>query len=111
AARGLPSQVVNFSLPETGRNINWEVAKQLFATKRPELVVLGVIEKPARFGHSTFKYLADQQAIADPGYLGDLDYFSDLIYLPFRQMRLFAADLAPQALGLKKTFDPATYRG
>jgi len=111
AARGLPSNVVNFSLPETGRNINLAVAKELFAAKRPKLLVIGVTEKPSRFGHSAFKYVADRKMIADPGYLGDLDYFSDLIYLPFRQLRLFAAALLPGGLGLAKEFDREHYRG
>ena len=110
-ALGLPSNVVNFSLPENGRNTNWAVAKEMFANKKPKLVILGVTEKPSRFGHPAFKYLADPGAIADPGYIGDLNYFSDLIYLPFRQLRLFAANLLPDGLGLAKTFDPAHYRG
>jgi hypothetical protein len=111
AARGLPSNVVNFSLPETGRNINLAVAEELFATKRPKLLVIGVIEKPSRFGHSAFKYLANRKLIVDPGYVGDADYFSDLIYLPFRQARLFVADLLPGGLGLAKGFNPAQYKG
>ena len=111
AARGIKANVVNFSLPESGRNTNWAVAEQMFAAKRPRLVVLGVTEKPSRFGHSAFKYVAESGAIANPGYLGDWNYFSDLIYLPFRQMRLFAADWMPGGLGLARTFDPAHYRG
>ncbi len=109
--RDLPANVVNFSLPETGRNTNWAIAQELFAEKRPKLVILGVTEKPSRFGHPAFKYVADASAIVDPGYLGDLNYFSDLIYLPFRQMRLFAASLLPGGLGLAKDFDPAHYKG
>jgi len=111
AARGVPSNVVNFSLPENGRNIDLSIAQQLFRYKKPKLLVLGVIEKPSRFGHSAFKYVADRGLIADPGYLADADYFSDLVYLPFRQARLFAADLLPGGLGLTKTFEPARYRG
>jgi len=111
SALGAPSNVVNFSLPEGGRNVNLAVAEQMFAAKTPKLLVLGVIEKPTRFGHSTFKYLADASEIVDPGYLGDVNYFSDLIYLPFRQMRLFAADWLPGGLGLAQAFDPARYRG
>ena len=111
AARGLPSNVVNFSLPETGRNINLAVAEEMFAHKRPELLVIGVIEKPSRFGHSAFKYVADRNLIVDPGYVSDVDYFSDLIYLPLRQIRLFAADLLPGGLGLAKEFNAARYRG
>ncbi len=109
--RGLPSNVVNFSLPEAGRNTNWAIARELFAAKAPKLIILGVTEKPSRFGHAAFKYLADPGAIADPGYLGDLNYFSDLIYLPFRQVRLFAADIMPGGLGMAKTFEPSRYKG
>ncbi len=111
AARGVAANVVNFSLPETGRNTNWAVAEEVFAAKKPKLVVLGVTEKPSRFGHAAFKYVAPSGAIADPGYPGDWNYFSDLIYLPYRQMRLFAADRLPGGLGLATDFDPARYRG
>ena len=111
AQRGLPSNVVNFSLPETGRNINLSIAQELFMYKKPKLLVLGVIEKPSRFGHSGFKYIADRNLIINPGYIADFDYFSDLIYLPFRQARLFVADLLPSGLGLRKTFEPGHYRG
>lgn len=111
AKRNLPANVVNFSLPETGRDINYIIAEQLFSTKKPKLVVLGVTEKPSRFGHSAFKYIAERSAVVAPGYLADFDYFSNLIYLPFRQMWLFFADLFPEASGLTKTFDPTEYQG
>ncbi|HEX7943187.1 MAG TPA: hypothetical protein VF495_00895, partial [Phenylobacterium sp.] len=111
AARGLPSNVVNFSLPEAGRNINYLIFDELLKTKRPKFVVIGVMEKPSRFGHSAFKFLAPRRMIVDPGYFGDLNYFSDLIYLPFRQAKLFAADVAPGVLGPPATFRPEEYRG
>jgi hypothetical protein len=111
AARGLPSNVVNFALPETGRNINDVIVRQLLTKKRPKLIVIGVIEKPARFGHSAFKYIAPPSMVAFPGYLGDLNYFSDLVYLPFRQLKLFEAWVAPGVFGPSNTFDPSAYRG
>jgi hypothetical protein len=111
AARGLPSNVVNFALPESGRDINYVIAEQLFATKKPKLVVIGVTEKPSRFGHSAFKYIAEPEAIFAPGYLGDANYFSNLVYLPYRQLRLFIADLAPDLARLTKTFDRTKYLG
>jgi hypothetical protein len=111
AARGLTPNVVNFSLPEGGRNLNYSIAELLFAHKHPKLLVIGVIEKPSRFGHNAFKYVADRELIADPGYFGDLNYFTDLIYLPYRQMRLFAADILPGGNGLDKQFKIAQYLG
>jgi hypothetical protein len=111
AAEGLPDHVVNFSLPEGGRNINYVVAHELLETKRPRIIVLGVVEKPSRFGHPAFKFIAPRSLIVDPGYLGDLNYLSDLAYLPYRQLTLAIADLLPGLEGLRKTFDPADYAG
>lgn len=111
AARGLPSNVVNFALPESGRNINAVVVEEMLKEKRPRLIVLGTTEKPSRFGHSAYKYIAPREELVDPGYLGNLNYLSDLAYLPFRQLRLFAAMLFPDAVGLRPTFEPASYAG
>lgn len=111
AKRGLPSNVVNFSLPEAGRNVNLAIVEEMLKTKRPKLLVIGVIEKPSRFGHPAFKYIAPRGMIADPGYVGNINYLSDLAYLPFRQLYLFAADLLPGATGLTKQFDPKRYAG
>jgi hypothetical protein len=108
---GISAHVVNFSLPETGRDINYAIARELFKTKSPRVLVLGVIEKPSRLGHPAFKYVAPSWLVADPGYFINLNYLSNLIYLPYRQMQLFLADLWPSLMGLTKTFDPATYRG
>lgn len=111
AAQGLPDHVVNFSLPEAGRNINYVIAHELLQTKRPRLIVLGVTEKPSRFGHAAFKYVAPAGLVVDPGYLADLNYFADLSYLPYRQLELAVADLFPGLSGLRKTFDPADFAG
>lgn len=110
-ANGIPAHVVNFSLPENGRDLNYVIARELFRTKSPKVLVIGVIEKPSRFGHPAFKYLAPSWLVADPSYFINLNYLSNLIYLPYRQMKLFLADLWPSLTGLTKTFDPATYLG
>jgi len=111
AAKGRPVQVVNFSLPEDGRDINYSIAKELFSTKSPKLLVIGVVEKPSRFGHPAFKYIADRSDLVWPGYVMDFNYFSNLIYLPYRQMRLFAADLWPASQDLSKAFNPRRFAG
>ena len=69
AKRNLPANVVNFSLPEAGRDINYIIAEQVFSTKKPKLVVLGVTEKPSRFGHPAFKYIAERSAVVAPSLL------------------------------------------
>ena len=110
-ARGLPANVVNFSLPEAGRDINYAVFEEVLETKRPKLLVLSVAEKPSRVGHSAFKYLARSGLVADPAYVSNLNFGSNLAYLPFRQMELSAARIAPGFFGLRKDFDPGRYWG
>lgn len=110
-AKGMSAHVVNFALPENGRDLNYAIARELFRTKTPKVLVLGVIEKPSRIGHPAFKYVAPTWLVADPGYFINLNYLSNLVYLPYRQMELFAADLWPSLTGRTKTFDPAIYRG
>ncbi len=111
AAAGVTAKVANFSMPEAGRNLNWTVAEQLFAAKAPKLVVIVVIEKPSRFGHPAYKYIAPTAEIIDPGYLGNLNWPADLVYLPFRQLQLMAARLFPAAFDLPPAFQPARYAG
>lgn len=109
--RGLPSHVVSFALPEEGRDVHYALLEELYKTKAPKLVIIGVRENPARVGHSTFKYLADRSLIVDPAFVSNANYPSNLIYLPYRQMKLFAAQFAPDMFGLTTTYDSKTYRG
>lgn len=103
--------VVNFSLPEQGRNLNSVVVRELLKEKKPRLIVIGVQDKPSRFGHPAYKYLAPASMLVNPEYAGNANYPSDLIYLPYRQMVLFAANLFPEMMGYTKHFDPAGYAG
>ena len=106
---GHPVHVVNFALPENGRNMNDAIVEEALKTKTPKLIVIGVIEKPARFGHPAFKYVAPRNLVVDPGYLANANYLSDLVYMPFRQMRLAAAYVAPRMMELTDRFDPRKY--
>lgn len=110
-ASGHPWHTVNFSLPENGRDLNWVILQELLKTKHPRLIVVGVIEKPSRFGHPAYKYVAPAADVVDPAYFGNLNYLANLIYLPYRQLRLTAARLAPGLFNLPTRFDPARYAG
>lgn len=110
-ARGHPWHTVNFSLPENGRDLNWVILQELLTTKHPRLIVVGVIEKPGRFGHPAYKYVAPSADVVDPAYFGNLNYLANLIYLPYRQLRLAAARVAPGLFDLPTRFDPARYAG
>jgi hypothetical protein len=112
-ARGLglpPARVADFALPENGRNLHALVVDELFRAKRPRLLVVGVIEKPGRYGHNAYRYVAPAAELANPGYLLNLKWPGDLAYLPFRQLKLLVARIAPETMGLAPRFDPARYR-
>jgi hypothetical protein len=109
-ALGVSARVANFALPQGGRDLNDAIVEDMFTAKRPKLVIIGVIEKPSRFGHAAFKYIAPTSLLADPGYPTNLNYLPNLAYLPFRQMRLFAAYAVPGAFGLSNTFQPDRYK-
>ena len=110
AALGVPLRAVNFSLPENGRDLNWVILDELLTAKHPRLIIIGVIEKPSRFGHPAYKYVAPAAKVIDPAYLGNLNYLANLIYLPYRQLRLAVARIVPGHFGLPTRFDPARYR-
>lgn len=109
AAAGHPAEVANFSIVADGRNVEWLLVHELLATKRPKTIIVAVNETPNRWGHPAFKYIAPASAIAWPPapFLHNSIY--DLMYLPYRQLKLFAALAFPDLMGLRKTFDPAVY--
>ena len=111
AALGHPLNTVNFSLAENGRDLHWVIEQELLKAKTPALIVIGVIEKPGRYGHPAYKYVAPAADVVDPGFFGNLDYLTNLAYLPYRQIRLFTARFFPAVFSLPSRFDPARYAG
>ena len=110
AALGAPVTVANMSVIEDGRNIEWAIVDELFKTKRPKLLVVLVNEDMSRWGHPGFKYVAPAAAIAWPPEPFLHNSLYDIAYLPFRQLKLFAARLSPEVFGLRTAFDPERYR-
>ena len=108
--RGLSVKIENFAALFGGRNLNYVLMKEMYkAGRQPKLLVLGVFGRPAHFGHPAFKYFADASDIVAPIYLVNLDYLSDLQYLPFRQLKLAAMRLFPHAFEASLKFDPILY--
>lgn len=103
--------VVNFSLPESGRDLHWVIGRELLSYRNPKLMVIVVTEKPGRFGHPAYKYIAPSIDVIDPAFIGNLDYLSNIAYLPYRQLMLFGALLVPQAFDFTSQFDRKKYAG
>ena len=109
AALGHPATVANLSVIEDGRNIEWAIADELFRFKQPKLLIVLINEEANKWGHPGFKYVAPAAAVAWPPAPFLHNSLYDISYLPFRQMRLFAASLFPAASGLRSRFDPEHY--
>lgn len=107
--QGQSALVANFSAPGEGRNLNWAVLDEVFNTRSPKVVVVGVTEPPGLWGHGMFKYIAPAEAIAFPPAPLLHNYFYDLAYLPTRQVTLFFARFFPNLAGLRDKFDPDIY--
>jgi hypothetical protein len=86
-AAGLPLDVENFGIPFNGRNLDLEIARGLLANKQPQLLIIGVPERPSQHTHVTFKYVASSRHVLESLGYGNIDYLSDLIYLPYRHLR------------------------
>lgn len=109
AALGSPATVANMSVIEDGRNIEWAIVNELFKIKHPRLIIVGINEDYNRWGHPGFKYVASAAALAWPPAPFLHNSLYDVTYLPYRQMRLFAASLFPDAFGLRTRFDRVRY--
>jgi hypothetical protein len=109
AADGKPANVVNMALEGDGRDQQWAFVQELLRTKRPKVIVLAINAQPYPWGHDSFRYIAPASEIRREAFLGLHDGRKDLMFLPFRQMKLFAAMLAPGPFGLTDRFDQARY--
>jgi hypothetical protein len=109
ARAGTPARVVNMSMVGDGRNTQWLLVRELLATKSPKVIVLAVNNRPHPWGHETFRYLASPSDIWREAGWGLHDLKKNLAYLPYRQMTLFGAMIAPDLFGLNRDFDAAHY--
>ncbi len=109
AALGTPLTVANLSVIEDGRNLEWAIADELFKAKRPRLVVLMINETVHPWGHPGFKYVAPVATVVEPRAWLLHNVKDDLPYLPYRQLLLLGASIAPGVFGLRDAFDAERY--
>jgi hypothetical protein len=111
AQHGKPASVVNLAIGGAGQNIQWAIVDELFKSKSPKVIVLGVDDQPHPFGHFAFRYVAPADAVVIPPTPFLHNYLYDLAYLPARKAQLFGAELFPNLFGLPKQFDSKLYAG
>lgn len=104
---GKPAHVVNTSLVGEGRNSEWVLYQEVLkAHRRPKVIVMMVAGSPRPFGHESFKYIAPASEIVTQAKHGLYSSVRDLMYLPYRQMHMFGALVAPSAFDMPRTYDP-----
>lgn len=109
AAAGVRANAANFAVMASGRDKDYAIVKELYRTKSPKVMVIGVDAVAFPYGHPVFKYFADASDVALPPAFGLHEHPTNLAYLPFRQLRMFFANLLPDVFGFTKTFDPKSY--
>lgn len=110
AATGRRIRVANLSIPETGRNMHYLIAREAMRTKAPALTLIELNEVETRKPHNGFVVLADAGDVLSAPALINFNYFSDLARLPGRQVSLWFATLTRRP-AIRAKFDPAHYQG
>jgi hypothetical protein len=108
-SNGRPASVANFALEGSGRNLSWAIVDELYKSKAPKVIVLGIDTAPYPYGHPAFKYVAPANAIAFPPEPLLHDFFYDVAYLPSRKVKLFGVRFFSNLFGLSKEFDHEVY--
>lgn len=109
-ATGRRIRVANLSIPETGRNMHYVIAKEAIRAKAPALTIVELNEVETRKPHNGFIVLADAgDVLTAPAFI-NLNYFSDLARLPGRQALSWFRWLAGRG-AVRDHFDPALYAG
>ena len=111
ALHGKRASVANLAIGGAGQNVQWAIVDELFKSKSPKVIVIGVDDQPHPFGHFAFRYVAPADAVVFPPTPFLHNYLYDLAYLPARKAQLFGAELFPTLFGLPKQFDPKAYAG
>lgn len=102
--------VANLGIPETGRNMHYEIAKEALLAKRPSLLIIELNEFESRKPHRGFIVLADAADVIRAPAVVNLNYLSDIVRLPGRQAELFLRTVFGDA-PVRRAFDPDAYSG
>lgn len=103
--------VTNFAMPNYGRNLHWEIAREILENRPVGTLVLEVLENETRKAHPLFSHVATTADLIGAPILLNQNYLADLVRLPYRQLSLFVESALPGEFGLKSRFDPASYDG
>jgi hypothetical protein len=103
--------VVNFAIPQLGRDMHQTLVKLLLEHRQPEILFIEIRETETRDQHPATYYLANSYDMISSPLLVNTRYFGNLARLPLRQSSLFLKTQFPDMFGVTKEFDPQAYAG
>ena len=104
-------KVANLSFAEPGTDLAFFVLREALRTRSVKIAVVGVSSHESKQGHPAFKDLADVEDLLHAPVLVNWRYLSNIAYIPMRELKLFAASIAPGLFGYRTVFDPGAYPG
>ena len=104
-------KVANLSFAEPGTDLAFLVLREALRARSIKVAVVGISSHESKQGHPAFKDLADVGDLLGAPVLVNWRYLSNVAYIPMRQLKLFAATIAPGLFGYRTEFDPRAYPG
>jgi hypothetical protein len=86
---GIVAKAVNLHIVKNGVDMQYVVAKELLESRKVKLLVVEMIDWEDRKTHPDFIFLADTMDVITAPLLINVNYFSNLVRLPGRQIDLF----------------------
>jgi hypothetical protein len=103
--------VVNFAIPQLGRDMHQTLVKLLLEHRQPEILFIEIRETETRDQHPATYYLANSLDMINSPLLVNSRYFGNLARLPLRQSSLFLKTQFPDMFGVTTEFDQQAYAG
>jgi hypothetical protein len=100
---GRPIHVANIAIPYEGRNLHYEIARELIATHPEVKMILLSVEERADISHPGFRYISDVSEVLHAPLWINHYYAVDAAFLPYRQMSFFFQSLFPDWFSVSRT--------
>jgi hypothetical protein len=99
-----PIHVVNFAIPNEGRNLHYLLTRELLENHPETRILLVSVGEWDDMTHPSFRYLADVSDLLRAPLLINHFYFLDAAFLPLRQMSYFLQTYMPSWFGMSRSF-------
>lgn len=111
-SKALNVNSANFSIPATGNDIRWTLARELLETRDDvKVLILPVLEQFPRDSHQIFGDAARADEVFFGPWLINRSLPVNIARMPVRQIDLAIKSTVPSAYGFSHEFDHANYRG